>query len=62
MGLANFDEELRFPSCNFYFKKRMGKPAQFKKTLQFGIARQTVGTGLWSSFAPKELGVMEKLA
>jgi hypothetical protein len=33
---ANSDEEMHFPSCNFYLKKRLDEPAQFKTRLQFG--------------------------
>jgi hypothetical protein len=33
---ANSDKEMRLPSCNFYLKKCLGEPAQFKTSLQFG--------------------------
>jgi hypothetical protein len=33
---TNSDEEIRFPSCNFYLKKCLDEPAQFKTRLQFG--------------------------
>jgi hypothetical protein len=52
---------VRFPSCNFCLKKRLGKPTKFKTMLQFGRAHQPVRTNLWLSFAHKKLGVMGKL-
>jgi hypothetical protein len=47
---ANFDEEMHFLSCNFYLKKRLGEPAQFKTRLQFGRAQQPVRINPWLSF------------
>jgi hypothetical protein len=34
-SFTNSDEEMHFQSCNFYLKKRLDEPAQFKKRLQF---------------------------
>jgi hypothetical protein len=55
------EKEMRFPSCNFCLKKRLGEPAQFKTRLQFGRALQLVRTNLWLSFAHKELESWENL-
>jgi hypothetical protein len=34
-SFTNSDEEMHFQSCNFYLKKRLDEPAQFKTRLQF---------------------------
>jgi hypothetical protein len=33
------EKEMHFPSFNFYLKKRLDEPAQFKTKLQFGRAQ-----------------------
>jgi hypothetical protein len=53
---------MRFPSCNFCLKRRLGESAQFKTRLQFGRAHQPVRTNPGLSFTPKEQGVMVKFA
>jgi hypothetical protein len=57
-SFANSNEEICFPSCNFYLKKRLDELAQFKTRPQFGRAHQLVRTNLWLSFVHKELGAM----
>jgi hypothetical protein len=57
-----FREGMRFPSCNFCLKMRLGEPTPFKTKLQFGRAQQLVRTNPRLNFTPKEQGVMEKLA
>jgi hypothetical protein len=49
-SFANFDEEIRFPSCNFYLKKHLDELAQFKTRLQFGRAHQPIKTNPRFSF------------
>jgi hypothetical protein len=41
-SFANSDEEMCFPSYNFYLKRLLGELAQFKTRLQFGRAHQLV--------------------
>jgi hypothetical protein len=55
-SFANSDEEMCFPSCNFYLNKRLDELAQFKTRLQFGRACQLVRNNPWLGFAHKELG------
>jgi hypothetical protein len=62
MSFANFDEELRFPSCNFCLKKHLGEPAQFKTRLQFRRAHPLVRTNPWLSHKLNGFGVMGKVA
>jgi hypothetical protein len=63
MGLfADPVKEMRFPSCNFCLKRRLGEPPQFKTRLQFGRAQQLVRTNPRLSFTPMEQGIMGKLA
>jgi hypothetical protein len=52
---------MRFPSCNFCLKKRLGEPAQFKTRLQFERAYQPVKTNPQLSFT-QGTRVMRKLA
>jgi hypothetical protein len=59
---CRFWEGMRFPSCNFYLKRRLGEPAPFKTRLQFGRSQQPVKINLRLSFTPKEQGIMGKLA
>jgi hypothetical protein len=56
ISLLISNEGMHFPSCNFYLKKFLGEPAQFKTTLQFGRAHQPIRTNLQLSFKHKELG------
>jgi hypothetical protein len=58
---AYFKKEMRFPSCNFCLKRRLGEPTPFKTMLQFGRAQQPVRINPWLSFTPKEQGVMRNL-
>jgi hypothetical protein len=60
--LANSEKEMRFPSCNFCLKKRLGELAQSKTRLQIGRAPQPVKTHQWLSFTHEEQGIMGKLA
>jgi hypothetical protein len=60
--LLIFHEGIHFPSQNFFLKKDLGEPTQFKIRLQFGRARQPVRINPSLSFKHNELGVMGKLA
>jgi hypothetical protein len=53
---------MRFPSCNFCLKRRLGEPAPFKARLQYGRAQQLVRINPRLNFTPVEQGVMGKLA
>jgi hypothetical protein len=62
MGLfTDSKKEMRFLSCNFCLKGRLGESAQIKTMLQFGRVHQSVRTNPGLSFTPKEQGVMVKL-
>jgi hypothetical protein len=62
MGLfTDSEKKMCFPSYNFYLKRRLGEPAQFKIRLQFGQAQQPVRTNPWLSFTPKKQDVMGSL-
>jgi hypothetical protein len=62
MGLfTDSEKEMRFPSCNFGLKRRLGEPAPFKTGLQFGRDQELVRTNPRLSFTPMEQGIMGKL-
>jgi hypothetical protein len=53
---------MHFSSHNFYLKKHLGEPAQFKTRFQFERAHQPVRTNPRLSFKHKKLWVMGKIA